>query len=84
MLPRVQRVPPLPLPVGLFPPLRPGEAVLRSPVRLVVLIITVRVLIGREEDSEREGFVQPGVEEGLQAPPCLGHLRVGLRSGAQR
>ena len=74
MLSGVQRVSPLPLPVRLFPPLWPGKAVLRSPVGFVVLVITVRVLAGREEDSEREGFVQPGVEEGLQAPACLRHL----------
>lgn len=75
MFPGVERVPPLPLPVTLFPPLWPGEAVLCCPARLIVLIIAVGLdLLRREEDSERERFVQSGVEEGLQAPASLRHL----------
>lgn len=70
---------PLPLPVALLPPLRPGETALGGSVGLVVLV-AVRVHLGRRENSVWENFPQLGNEERLEAAAGLGHLRVRLWS----
>lgn len=82
MPPRLEGVPPLPLPVALLPPLRPGEAALGAPAGLVVLV-AVGVGLHRGEASVWEHLLQPADEERLQAAACLSHLRVGLRLGGE-
>lgn len=81
--PRLERLPPLPLPVALLPPLWPRETTLRGPVGLIVLI-AVRIRLGHGENCARENFLQLGGEKGLQAAACLGHLRVRLQSGRRK
>lgn len=83
MSPGLERVSPLPLPVALLPPLRPGETTLSGPVGLIVLI-AVRVRLSRGEDSVWENFFQLGDEERLEAAACLSHLRVRLWSEGER
>lgn len=77
--PRLERVSPLPLPVALLSPLWPGETTLSGPVGLIVLV-AVRVRLGRKENSVWENFFQLGDEERLEAAACLGHLGVRLWS----
>lgn len=78
MPPRLERLPPLPLPVALLSSLWPREPALSGPVSLVVLI-AVWIHLSHGEDSAWENFLQVGGKEGLEAAACLGHLRVRLQ-----
>lgn len=77
--PGLERVSPLPLPVALLPPLRPGEAALGRPVGLVVLV-AVGLGVGDGEDPVGENLPQLGDEKGLEAAAGLSHLGIRLRT----
>lgn len=79
MSPGLKRLSPLPLPVALLPPLRPGETTLSGSDGLIILI-AVTVRLSHWENSAWEHFFQLGGEKGLEVAASLRHFRIGLWS----
>lgn len=73
MSPPAERAPPLPLPVALLSPLRPGEGDGGRTLGLFV-IITVRVLVRSRTDELRKNLTELGEEKGLEAAAGLSHF----------
>lgn len=73
MSPPGERAPPLPLPVALLSPLRPGEGHGSRTLGLLV-IIAVRVLIRSRTDELRKNLTELGEEKGLEAAASLSHF----------
>lgn len=73
MSPPAERAPPLPLPVALLSPLRPGEGHGGRTLRLFV-IIAVRVVVRSRTAEFGKNLAELGEEEGLETAAGLSHF----------